>query len=84
MMHTSMRAFKANSFTAPIPIFFPTVGYCLYNGDFVVRKAAVIDPQFCQFTFEVGQIVDKVSKKNHNLLLRKRRDNTQDLPPSAS
>jgi hypothetical protein len=34
----------------------------LYSGDFVVRKVAAIDPQFCQFTFEVGQIVEKLSE----------------------
>jgi hypothetical protein len=61
MMYTSMHAFEANALTAPIPILFPTVGGCLYSGDFVVRKAAVIYPQFCQFTFEVGQIVEKLS-----------------------
>jgi hypothetical protein len=57
-----MHAFEANAFTSPIPIFFPTVGGCLYSGDFVVRKVAAIDPQFCQFTFEVGQIVEKLSE----------------------
>jgi hypothetical protein len=57
-----MHAFEANAFTAPIPIFFPTVGCCLYSGNFVVRKVAVINPQFCQFTFEAGQIVEKLSE----------------------
>jgi hypothetical protein len=57
-----MHALEANAFTSPIPIFFPKVGGCLYIGDLVVRKVAVIDPQFCPFTFEVGQIVDKLSE----------------------
>jgi hypothetical protein len=28
----------------------------------VVRKVAIIDPQFCQFIFEAGQIVEKLSE----------------------
>jgi hypothetical protein len=67
MMYTSMHAFEANALTAPIPIFFPTVGGCLYSGESVVRKVAVIDPQICQFTFEVGQIVEKLSETDFTI-----------------
>jgi hypothetical protein len=63
-MYTSMHAFEENAFTAPIPIFFQTVGVSLYIGDFVVSKVAIIDPQFCQFTFEVWQIVEKLSERD--------------------
>jgi hypothetical protein len=59
-----MHAFEANASTAPIIILYQTVGGCLYSGDFVVRKVAVINPQFCQFTFEVGKIVEKLSEKD--------------------
>jgi hypothetical protein len=57
-----MHAFEANAFTTPIPIFFPTVSGYLYSGDLVVRNAATIDRQFSQLTFEVGQIVEKISE----------------------